>query len=62
MKKMSTVHTRQGSVLNYMTEIIILFKGIAQHELLHALGMDHEQSRTDRNEFVTIFFDRIEEG
>ena len=24
--------------------------------------MDHEQSRSDRNQFVTVFTDRIEEG
>mmetsp|Transcript_38317 Transcript_38317/g.90049 ORF Transcript_38317/g.90049 Transcript_38317/m.90049 type:complete len:750 (-) Transcript_38317:32-2281(-) len=28
--------------------------GVAQHELNHALGMLHEQSRTDRDSFVTV--------
>lgn len=34
----------------------------AIHEILHALGMWHEQSREDRNEFVTVNWDNIQEG
>ena len=36
--------------------------GTVQHEMLHALGFFHEQSRTDRNDFVTINLDNVEEG
>jgi PKD repeat protein len=36
--------------------------GSAAHEILHALGMFHEQSRCDRNGFVEIQWDEIEEG
>lgn len=33
--------------------------GIVIHELLHSTGIDHEQSRIDRNEFVNIQLDNI---
>lgn len=35
---------------------------IVEHEILHALGFFHEQSRYDRDDFLTIQFQNILEG
>lgn len=37
-------------------------KAVVQHEILHALGFYHEQSRSDRDDYVQIWWDEIEEG
>lgn len=36
--------------------------GTVMHEFLHALGMAHEQSRPDRDDFVIIHWENIQEG
>lgn len=35
--------------------------GVAMHETMHSLGYFHEQSRTDRNQYVTIYFENIKD-
>ncbi|XP_057307442.1 hatching enzyme 1.2-like [Hydractinia symbiolongicarpus] len=34
-------------------------KGVTIHEMMHALGFYHEQSRRDRNQYITIHYNNI---
>lgn len=63
----SGCHSNVGRIggaqeINYESPGCLTRYGTVQHEMLHALGFYHEQSETDRDDYVTINWDNITPG
>jgi hypothetical protein len=39
-----------------------IWSSTIQHEMMHALGFQHEQSRPDRNDYVDVVMENVESG
>ncbi|XP_055345123.1 uncharacterized protein LOC129592980 isoform X2 [Paramacrobiotus metropolitanus] len=55
----SYVGVKGGIQPIFLDPVQCMRPGIVQHEILHALGLFHEHSRSDRNTSVKIFVDEI---
>ncbi|XP_064192892.1 hatching enzyme 1.2-like isoform X8 [Anguilla rostrata] len=58
----SYVGRRGGGQVVSLNRQGCIYHGVVQHELLHALGFNHEQTRSDRDEHVRILFENIIQG
>nr|CAD7573328.1 unnamed protein product [Timema californicum] len=54
-------HRMLGQVVNLQLNGCV-HHGVAVHELLHALGFFHQQSATERDDYVRILWNNIEPG
>ena len=53
---------KQGGQQMLKLNVTGCMDGAIQHEFLHALGFNHEQSRPDRDNYVKINYDNIQPG
>lgn len=57
-------HQNYGSahMMNLESPPCLTHQGTIQHELLHVLGLLHEQARQDRDNAVIIYWENIDKG
>ncbi|XP_050711762.1 astacin-like metalloprotease toxin 5 [Eriocheir sinensis] len=53
---------RQGGPQNMTVVAKTINRGTVMHELMHSLGLGHEHNRPDRDEYVTVDFDNIQDA
>ncbi|KAI3377227.1 hypothetical protein L3Q82_009137, partial [Scortum barcoo] len=58
----SFIGRRGGGQVVSLSRQGCVFQQIIQHELLHALGFNHEQTRSDRDEHVRILLENVIPG
>lgn len=55
-------HVGGRQKINLQSPGCLIKVGTIMHELMHVCGFMHEQSRPDRDQFIEINWDNIEEG
>uniref|UniRef100_A0AB38ZEJ4 Metalloendopeptidase n=1 Tax=Oncocephalus sp. TaxID=2944721 RepID=A0AB38ZEJ4_9HEMI len=60
--KASLGYAKGQRILNLSPSQCLVKNGIVHHEMLHVLGLKHEHSRPDRDEYVTIIQENIAPG
>ncbi|RXM34396.1 High choriolytic enzyme 1 [Acipenser ruthenus] len=58
----SFIGRRGGRQVLSLNRLNCVYHQVVQHEFLHALGFNHEQTRSDRDSYVNILYENIEQG
>ncbi|XP_069544753.1 hatching enzyme 1.2-like [Brachyistius frenatus] len=58
----SYVGRRGGKQVVSLARSGCLYHGTVQHELLHALGFNHEQTRSDRDNHIKVLLQNVQSG
>lgn len=58
----SYIGRRGGKQVVSLARSGCLYHGTVQHELLHALGFNHEQTRSDRDNHIKVLLQNVQSG